>query len=351
MNKVVRDESRRRALAHLARSPSGHCDEAEGTAWMDSSLCESVREALRTAWILDIDTTIKLLYGHQAGTEINYNPTKPGRPSHTLHTDWIGNLRLVLDVEVQGGKAHGARHTLPGLRRIIERRAPEQRPSLVRGDNAFGNDPVMAEMEAIEQPYLFKLRQTAGVKRLIERQCSRGDWEDPAQQLLQFIDEGEDLKVWEYAVVVTNPVYPLPALGELYRDRADCENGFDGLKNPWGWGGYTTEELERCNLSVCAVGLIYNRWNWYVRLAHPEARLEAIHQPPAAAQRCCPPHPARRAVPAVAHAHPCRGGPDQSDDHQYPQGSKLCPGKCASIAQATAMARPGALHPQQNPLR
>ena len=99
MNKVVRDESRRRALAHLARSPSGHCDEAEGTAWMDSSLCESVREALRTAWILDIDTTIKLLYGHQAGTEINYNPTKPGRPSHTLHTDWIGNLRLVVDPE------------------------------------------------------------------------------------------------------------------------------------------------------------------------------------------------------------------------------------------------------------
>lgn len=57
---------------------------------------ESSCEALRTPWILDIDTTLKRLYGHQVGAEVGYNPTKPGRPSHTLHTCWIGNLRLVL---------------------------------------------------------------------------------------------------------------------------------------------------------------------------------------------------------------------------------------------------------------
>lgn len=45
---------------------------------------------------LDIDTTIKLLYGHQDGAEISYNPTKPGRPTHVIHTYWIANVRLVL---------------------------------------------------------------------------------------------------------------------------------------------------------------------------------------------------------------------------------------------------------------
>ena len=83
-------------------------------------------------------------------------------------------------------------------------------------------------------------------------------------------------KLWEYAVLVTNSDYPLAAIGQLYRDRADCENGFDELKNQWGWGGYTTQDLERCNLSARAVALIYNWWSWYVRLAHPKARLEAI---------------------------------------------------------------------------
>ena len=330
MNKVVSDESLRRALAHLAPNQSKRCDEAEraaraaqlaqSTAWMDTALSESVREALRTPWILDIDTTVKVLFGHQAGAEIGYNPTKPGRPSHTLHTYWIGNLRLVLDVEVQGGKAHAAKHSLPRLRLLIERLPPEERPSLVRGDNAFGNEHVMVEMEEIEQPYLFKLRQTAGVKRLIERQWSRRDWEDvgqgfdaaegelrltgwsrarrvvvlrrrvkgslaveqggEGQQALHFIDHADAVKLWEYAVLVTNTAYPLQALGQLYRDRADCENGFDELKNQWGWGGYTTQDMERCNLSARAVALIYNWWSWYVRLAHPTTRLEAITSRP-----------------------------------------------------------------------
>jgi hypothetical protein len=331
MNKIVSDESLRRALAHLAPNQAKRCGEAEravraaqlakSDAWMDAALSESIREALRTSWILDIDTTLKLLYGHQAGAEVSYNPTKPGRPTHTLHTYWIGNLRLVLDVEVQGGKAHASKHSLPRLRLLIERLPPEERPSLVRGDNAFGNEPVMAEMEEIEQPYLFKLKQTTGVKRLIERQWSSHEWADVGQgfdavegelrltgwtrarrvvvlrrrvkgslvvetgdqgeqQGLHFIDHADVVKLWEYAVLVTNTDYTLEALGQLYRDRADCENGFDELKNQWGWGGYTTQDMERCNLSARAVALIYNWWSWYVRLAHPKTRLEAITSRP-----------------------------------------------------------------------
>lgn len=173
MDKIVSDESLRRALRALAPSVPKRCEEAQhaacamqlmkSTVWMDAALNESTREALHTTWILDADTTVKRLYRHQAGAEIGYNPMKPGRPSHTLHTYWISNMRLVLDVEVQSGKLHAAKHSLPRLRRLIEGLAAGERPALVRGDNAFGNEGVMAEMEAIGQCYLFKLRQTAGV--------------------------------------------------------------------------------------------------------------------------------------------------------------------------------------------
>jgi hypothetical protein len=331
MTKIISDESLRRGLAHLAPDQSKRCGQAERsaratqlaktTAWMDTALSESIRDALPTAWILDIDTTIKLLYGHQAGAEIGYNPTKPGRPSHTLHTYWIGNLRLVLDVEVHGGKANAAKHSLPRLCQLIERLAPHERPTLVRGDNAFGNDGVMVALEGLGQRYLFKLRQTAGVKRLIERQWQQGEWQDVGQgcgavesqlrlsgwrrarrvvvlrrrvkerlaaeincqdpqQALQFLDSSDQVKLWEYAVLVTDADYGLETIGQLYRDRADCENGFDELKNQWGWGGYTTHDMERCNLSARAVALIYNWWSWYVRLAHPKHRLEAITSRP-----------------------------------------------------------------------
>src|SRR5574337_363725 len=334
MTKIVRDESLRRGLAHLAPTLK-RCPEAQragreaqlarSAQWMDEALAQSTRQALSTGWILDADTTVKPLYGHQDGAQISYNPTKPGRPSHVIHTYWIANLRLVLDAEVQNGKAHAARHSLPRLVSLLKELAPEQRPRLVRADNAFGNEPVMAALEEIGQTYLSKLRQSPGVKVLIERLWSSSDdWEnvgggyyavetrlklsgwsrarrvvvvrralkaplaaeEPAtgkrakrQQSLQFA-QALPVKLWEYAVLVTNADYDLEAIGQLYRDRADCENGFDELKNQWGWGGYTTQDLERCNLSARAVALIYNWWSWYVRLAHPKTRLEAITSRP-----------------------------------------------------------------------
>jgi hypothetical protein len=224
-----------------------------------------------------------------------------------------------LDVEVKNGKAHAPQHGLPRRRALLETLPPEQRPALVRGDCAFGNERVMGEMEDLDQAYLFKLRQTAGVKRLIERLWARRHWQAvghgfdaaeaplqlsgwsqarrvvvlrrrakeqlvaevnaPGQQTLLFADTVKG-KLWEYTVLATNTDHPLEALGQLYRDRADCENGFDELTHPWGWGGYTTHDLERGNLSARAVALIYNGWSWYVRLAHPKARREAITSRP-----------------------------------------------------------------------
>lgn len=334
MSAIISDESLRRALAHLAPAPK-RCSEAERLerearlaqtgAWMETALSESIREALTTQWILDIDTTVKVLYGHQAGAEIGYNPVKPGRPSHVVHTYWISGMRLVLDAEVQNGKAIAGCHGLPRLLEILGRLPPEARPRLVRGDIGFGVERIMKELEAIDQPYLFKLRQSAGVVRLIERLWKNGDWRDvgageqavetnlqlmgwtcarrvvvvrrarqkpettvkararkagKGQHRLPFGNSEELAKNWEYAVLVTHSEYDLAALGQLYRDRADCENGFDELTNQWGWGGYTTQDLERCNLSARAVALIYNWWSWYVRLAHPKTRREAITSRP-----------------------------------------------------------------------
>jgi hypothetical protein len=94
-------------------------------------------------------------------------------------------------------------------------------------------------------------------------------------------DEVQDnAQVWEYTVLATNVTYDLGAIGQLYRDRCDCENGFDGLKNPWGWGGFTTQDMHRSQVSARAVALVYNWWSWYVRAANPQARREALTSRP-----------------------------------------------------------------------
>ena len=345
MNTLVGDESLRRGLKLIAPAPkTEHTEEQQARQqaqlkraeeWMEHSLLASVMDALNTDWILDCDPTVKVLYGHQSGAEIGYNPHKPGRPSHTVHTYWVANLRLVLMVRVQSGKSTSAAHSLPGLKKLLLGLPLEKRPQLVRGDCAFGTERVMCELEEIDQRYLFKLKQSVNVKRLVNRHWPAAGWcnvgqgweghEDqlkldgwtktrrvvvlrrqikkdilvettkrkgakrkataskgtkPEQTCLELIDPNDPIKAWEYAVLISNAPYPLDAIGQLYRDRADCENGFDELKNQWGWGGYSTQDIERCNLSAQAVALVYNWWSWYMRLAHPKGRLEAITSRP-----------------------------------------------------------------------
>jgi len=41
---------------------------------MRKALMDSVRDSLNRPWVLDLDATIKPLYGHQEGAELGYNP-------------------------------------------------------------------------------------------------------------------------------------------------------------------------------------------------------------------------------------------------------------------------------------
>src|SRR5918995_111649 len=103
----------------------------------------------------------------------------------------------------------------------------------------------------------------------------------PAPQLaLSFAEVTEDRAVYEYAVLVTALDLEVLSVAQLYRDRADAENGFDETKNQWGWGGFTTHDLQRCRVMARCVGLVYNWWSLFGRLADPDRRLEAITSRP-----------------------------------------------------------------------
>jgi len=98
------------------------------------------------------------LYGKQRGAVVSYNPHKPGCPSHALHTYWVDNQRLVLDVV-----AHPATST------------------------------------ARPKPDLFKLRQTVGVNKLLSRQFARDDWStsSPSSQGWSVVEDTLKLLGWD----------------------------------------------------------------------------------------------------------------------------------------------------------
>jgi hypothetical protein len=150
--------------------------EDEGGVWLDEQFKRATSHALKLPWILDLDTTIKPLYGRQEGALIGFNPKKPGRPSHAYHSYLMSGLRLVLDVEVSAGDKMSYRHALPGLIALLERLPKEQQPWLVRGDCGFGNEPTLEVLEQRNLSYLFKLRLTQNVKKLLRDLFWHTDW-------------------------------------------------------------------------------------------------------------------------------------------------------------------------------
>ena len=152
MKKTVSEDTVRRALKRI--------DPDIGIQWLEEHLRESIAPALVLPWILDIDTTVKPIYGNQEGAEIGYNPQKPGRPSHSYHSYIIANLRLVLGVDVCPGNESASGKGLPGMWRVLDPLPREKWPTYVRGDCGYGNEKIMLQCEERELPYLFKLRHT-----------------------------------------------------------------------------------------------------------------------------------------------------------------------------------------------
>jgi hypothetical protein len=310
VSKVVSEDSVRRALKR--GTPE------EWNAWLRTQERAVYEPLLVEPYVLDIDNTVKPLYGHQEGAELGYNPQKPGRPSHNYHTYFMGSLRVILGVEVMPGKKSAGKYSLPGLWRMIDGLPPQCRPRLIRGDVSYGNEGGMVEAEKRDQLYLFKLRQTRKVKKQIRSLERHGEvWSDagdgwqgaeqrlkltgwscarrciflrrPAQKRFtkkapqasrefefEFVDHLECGPNYEYVVLVSNDNLPIIALAQLYRDRADCENVFDEIKNQWGWAGFVTQDLQRCGVIARLIALIYNWWNIFTRLAHPDEHLEAV---------------------------------------------------------------------------
>ena len=170
LDEIVSDATVRRAFK---RGSERELDE-----WLSRHEREVYEVLLSFKYILDIDNTVKPIYGHQEGAELGYNPTKPGRPSHNYHSFFIGRARISLGVEVLPGKQHSGRCGMKRLWALIDSLPPHLWPSLLRGDVGYGSDAVMCEAESRGIVYLFKIRRSTYVRRLFKTLADGAGWSD-----------------------------------------------------------------------------------------------------------------------------------------------------------------------------
>ena len=287
MTRVASEDSVRRAMKAMDDSASGQ--------WMKGHLKASYEPLLQEPWVLDVDTTVKPLYGHQQDAKVGYNPTKPGRPSHAYHSYFVANIRMVLDMEVQAGNQTAPLYAQPELWAFLDGLAERDRPVFLRGDSHWGAENAMVGAEERGLGYLFKLKQSANVKKLIGQIFRKEEWEEAGQQwqgredVLRLSGWSKERRVvvlrrplrskpaaeaetvgkkkskrraakqltldlpeltyqgtqYEYAVLVTSLKDEVRSVAQLYRDRGDAENNFDELNGGGRASRHTTGSAAR----------------------------------------------------------------------------------------------------------
>lgn len=302
----------------------------EALPWVWRENLRLLQDVVAEDYVLDLDPTVKPLYGCQEGAELGYSPQKPGRPSHCYHTLCIAELRMALAVVVHPGDETAGAHSRSMLSEYLAFVSAVRKPCLVRGDVSFGNDSVICDCEGADVRYLFKTKRSKAVRgeflsllaepgawlgaaggwQCAERDVRLDSWararrmvfaRRPAEAMpkrrkspptrkftqlgipgLELVEasDGACADGYEWYALVTDLDMDAKNVLPLCRGRGDCENVFDEMKNQWGWGGFTARSLAQTALFAGLSVIAANLWNVFTRLCDDGTHREAATSRP-----------------------------------------------------------------------
>ena len=119
----------------------------------------------RSRLILDLDSTVVTVFGHQEQAEVGYNPRYRGKRSYHPLLCLEANSSLLWDTELRAGNAGTWDGSVELLAGSLSRLPPDIRELRVRADAGFGYNPVLDTLEARPAQYAVVARLTTGLKR------------------------------------------------------------------------------------------------------------------------------------------------------------------------------------------
>jgi hypothetical protein len=115
--------------------------------------------------ILDLDSTVVTVFGHQQQAEVGYNPRYRGKRSYNPMLCLEANSSLLWDAELRPGNAGTWEGSVELLACCFASLPSDTRELRVRADAGFGYNPVLDILEARAAQYAVVARLTTGLKR------------------------------------------------------------------------------------------------------------------------------------------------------------------------------------------
>jgi Transposase DDE domain group 1 len=243
--------------------------------------------------ILDLDSTVLVVYGKQQGAEVGYNPTKHGRRSYHPLLCFEGRTKDFWHGELRPGNVHSASGTLDLLKACFAKIPSEIRSVIIRADKGFYDHRIVECLEECKARFVIVARLTRPIKRKLahlkyvsvstgvqaaEFHYQPSRWshsyrfvvirrpqpEEPDPQLTLF-----KLGKYHYQVLVTNlDLRPLN-LWRFYNGRAGIERIIRELKGDYPLGKIPTRHFFANEAYLHLLLLAYSLVNWFKRLCLP----------------------------------------------------------------------------------
>lgn len=262
----------------------------------DQLLGRMMRKPTRPArWIFDLDSTVLVLYGHQQGAAVGYNPAKPGRRSYHPLLCFEGMRKDFWQGELRPGDRHSGFGTEALLAAVFAKMPPQARPVLFRADKGFFSHVIVETLEAKRVDFIIVARLTRPIQRRLSgvkyRRIGAGieagefryqpyGWprpyrfvvirralaEEPSEQLT-VLTVGRHT----YQVLVTNLRCAPATVWHRYNGRAAVELIIKELKADYPLAKIPTGHFAANEAYFHLLLLAYNLVNWFKRLCLPPA--------------------------------------------------------------------------------
>lgn len=261
---------------------------------------------------LDMDSTVRGVYGSQEGAAKGYNPKKKGQKSYHPLLCFVAENRECLHNWFRSGDAYSANGCVEFIKECFARIPKRVWKIVVRADSAFFDGNLLDYIEEKQSQYMIKVK-IKGLESLLEKQKWRKLKNRPEFQSTEFIHKCKGwertrrfVAVREITLIESDDVmFPLPKVEysyfcyvtnmnltpwgahKYYGKRATSENWIEWCKNQMASGSILTQEFWANSAIFQSCILAYNLMVWMMWLNNEDGfkeepntiRMYLIHVP------------------------------------------------------------------------
>lgn len=247
----------------------------------------------RSRLILDLDSTVLTVFGHQEGAAVGYNPRYRGKRSYDPLLCLEANSSFLWDAELRSGNAGTWAGSAELLACCFLSIPSDIREVRVRADAGFGFHPVFQMLEARPALYAVVARMTASLKRVLgglhyERLNARweiaefehqpSDWPHARRCVVarRLIEESESeptlfaLERYLYRAWITNLPLTPAGVWHFYDGRAGMEPRIRELREDFALRKIPTRAFAANALYLEVIRLAYNLVTVFQRTCLPD---------------------------------------------------------------------------------